>query len=293
MGFEINSTRFLFYAKRLGVDFSKTATIGRQGLHVTRKQLKRSFVDSGIKIDEAVLKSMLDALPTYAERFLKALGAAEVDSFDFSSYEGATITHDMNLPAPEHFKEKYSVVIDGGSLEHVFNYPTAIKNCLEFVRPGGHFIAINPGNNYLGHGFYQFSPELYFRILVPENGFEIQRVVLAESVKDAQWWAVRDPAVIRCRSTLVNDQPTLIYVLAKKIASVIPLRTTPQQSDYVSAWMSPSEAGKVLPPPTAPWSLESSMRIAAKNLLPPILRRLLSPPFKPEFFEKIDLQGKL
>jgi hypothetical protein len=293
MGFEINSTRFLFYAKRLGVDFSKTATIGRQGLHLTRKQLKQSFVDSRFEIDDAVLNSLLDALPTYAEGFLQALGASEVDSFDVSDYEGATVAHDMNLPAPERFKEKYSLVIDGGSLEHVFNYPTAIKNCLEFVRPGGHFLAINPCNNYLGHGFYQFSPELYFRILVPENGFEIQRVVLTERGKDARWWAVRDPAVIRCRATLVNDRPTMIYVLAKKIASVVPLRTTPQQSDYVSMWKSPSEAGKVLPPPVTSWSLASSMRIAAKNILPPIVRRLLSCPFKPEFFERIDLQGKL
>ena len=108
MGFEISSTRFLFYAKRLGVNFSKTATIGRQGLHLTRKELKQSFVDFRFEIDEAALNSLLDALPTYAERFLQTLGAEEVDSFDFSTYEGATITHDMNLPAPEHFKEKYS-----------------------------------------------------------------------------------------------------------------------------------------------------------------------------------------
>ena len=115
-------------------------------------------------------------------------------------------------------------------MEHVFNYPTAIKNCLEFVRPGGHFIAISPCNNYLGHGFYQFSPELYFRILIPENGFEIQRVLLVEAEKDAQWWAVRDPAVIRCRATLINDRPTMMYVLAKKIASVIPFQPRPSKA---------------------------------------------------------------
>jgi hypothetical protein len=281
MGFDANAVRFLLHAKRLGVDFSKSATIGRQSLFATRRELEKSFMDSGVAIDERTLDSMLDGDSPYGERFLQALGAREIDSFDYSNYEGATIIHDMNLPAPETYKEKYSVVIDGGALEHVFNYPTAIKNCLEFVRPGGHFIAINPANNYLGHGFYQFSPELYFRVLVPDNGFEIQQVLLGEDRKNGDWWIARDPAQIRRRGTLVNDCPTLIFVLARKIASAVPFQKTPQQSDYVAAWTSAD-----VPMPGATGRFALRLRQAAKGILPPVVRRLLFPPYKPEFFEK-------
>ena len=60
-------------------------------------------------------------------------------------------------------------MIDSGSLEHVFNISQALRNCLEMVESGGHFISIGPANNAMGHGFYQFSPELYFRILSPHK----------------------------------------------------------------------------------------------------------------------------
>src|SRR5438477_418150 len=84
---------------------------------------------------------------------------------------GPHFPHDMNEPIPDKFKETYTAVLDGGSLEHVFNFPVAIKNCMEMVKVGGHYLAITPANNFFGHGFYQFSPELYFTVLSKENGF--------------------------------------------------------------------------------------------------------------------------
>jgi 2-polyprenyl-3-methyl-5-hydroxy-6-metoxy-1,4-benzoquinol methylase len=53
-------------------------------------------------------------------------------------------------------------VFDGGTLEHIFDYPTAIKNCMKMVKPGGHLLLTTPANNWFGHGFYQFSPELFY-----------------------------------------------------------------------------------------------------------------------------------
>jgi len=43
----------------------------------------------------------------------------------------------------------YTTVIDGGSLEHVFNFPQAIANCMNMVAVGGHFIGLSPANNFL------------------------------------------------------------------------------------------------------------------------------------------------
>ena len=92
-------------------------------------------------------------------------------SIDASAYENATMVHDMNLPVGDELKQKFSVVIDGGTLEHVFNFPTAIRNCMEMLKVGGHFFAHTMANNFMGHGFYQFSPELFYRVFSPENGF--------------------------------------------------------------------------------------------------------------------------
>jgi 2-polyprenyl-3-methyl-5-hydroxy-6-metoxy-1,4-benzoquinol methylase len=65
----------------------------------------------------------------------------------------------MNLPISETLRQRYSVVYDGGKLEHVFNQPQALKNCMEMVRVGGYFLQTNTANKFMGHGFWQFSPE--------------------------------------------------------------------------------------------------------------------------------------
>jgi hypothetical protein len=74
----------------------------------------------------------------------------------------------------------FSVVYDGGTIEHVFNAVQAFKNGMEMVRVGGHFIQVNPANNFMGHGFWQFSPELIYRVFSAENGFNIRGVFLHE-----------------------------------------------------------------------------------------------------------------
>ncbi|WP_051358088.1 hypothetical protein [Rubidibacter lacunae] len=107
---------------------------------------------------------------------MKFLGAESIDSFDYSGYEGATCEHDFNQPISEDYHARYTVAIDGGTLEHVFNFPVAIANCMRMVEVGGHYLGLTPSNNLMGHGFYQFSPELYFRVLSPENGFSIEKM---------------------------------------------------------------------------------------------------------------------
>ena len=97
-----------------------------------------------------------------------------VESLDVSTYEKATILHDMNLTVPYELRERFTVVHDGGTIEHVFNVPEAFKNCMEMVRVGGHFTQVNVANNYTGHGFWQFSPELIFRVFSPQNGYRIE-----------------------------------------------------------------------------------------------------------------------
>ena len=37
---------------------------------------------------------------------------------------------------------------------------------------GGSIFVNTPANNMMGHGFYQFSPELMYRIFAEANGFD-------------------------------------------------------------------------------------------------------------------------
>src|SRR5437762_12288642 len=104
----------------------------------------------GFSVEDAKIQQIFERTGGYAEEFLKYLGAKTVHSLDNSDYEGATHVHDMNKPIPGHLKAQYSVVLDGGSLEHIFNFPVAIQNCMEMVQVGGHYLGITPTNNFVG-----------------------------------------------------------------------------------------------------------------------------------------------
>ena len=104
--------------------------------------------------------------------FTAVLGFDRLDSLDVSDYEGATIIHDLGEPLPDPHAGQYDLVVDGGTLEHVFNLPQAILNVMALARPGGLVYWHGPSNNLCGHGFYQFSPELMYRVFSAPNGFE-------------------------------------------------------------------------------------------------------------------------
>jgi SAM-dependent methyltransferase len=202
-----SDTRFLFYAKKSGCDFTNTLMLGRLRLVATHDYIKHCIAQYGNnakKFEEVVFKD------DYSEPLFEILGAEKVDSMDYSNYENATVIHDMNLPFPAELKDKFSAIVDGGTLEHIFNFPAAIKSCMTALKTGGHFIGITPANNLMGHGFYQFSPELFYRVFSEVNGFSVKKMfVTSEDNMGAhsKWFEVADPAKVGDRITLVNAKP--------------------------------------------------------------------------------------
>jgi hypothetical protein len=235
MGLDVNGTRFLLYARNQGIDFSSTAMIGRQRLHLNAATLTTNLRDFGFEVPAEESVRMMSVEKGYAEPFLRQLGAGEIVSFDASDYEGATCIHDFNLPLDKKFFRRFSVVLDSGTLEHIFNFPQAISNCMEMVDLGGHFLGITPTNNFVGHGFYQFSPELFFRIFSPCNGFTLRKILAFES-PSTNWYEVADPEAVKQRVSLINRRETYLLVIAQKTATV-PIFASPiQQSDYSAQW---------------------------------------------------------
>jgi len=227
MAIECNCAMLMHKARRDGAAFARSLMLGHQGLGLSDGAYRAFHHACGSQPSEP--------RPAYADDLFTALGAERVDVMDFSNYEGANLLHDLNQPIPAALHGQFDVVVDGGTLEHVFNVPVALRNIMELLRPGGRFLSATIPNNWCGHGFYQFSPELFFRVFSPENGFRVESMFMAE-IDGSQWWSVRDPALARSRVELVNDRPVYLLVQAVKEAVVPVLSKTPQQSDYVVAW---------------------------------------------------------
>lgn len=310
MGLCSASVKFVCAAKSLGVDFTDTLMIGRQNLFPTAVALKRVF--SILEIDQDAGDFLLKN--SFGEPFFSLLGAKAVTSLDYSSYQDATIIHDMNLPVPNELRGRYSVVYDGGTLEHIFNGPQAFKNCMEMVQVGGHFLQVNTANNLMGHGFWQCGPELIFRAFSEANGYRVEAVLLHEVVpskgwvcRNSFWYSVSDPDAVRQRVELCNSFPTYICTIAKKIADVEIFRQPPQQSDYVTVWNQHSREKAMLPgdpnlggqnsqmveqlnwrddfPHRIKRKLRTIVPAAVKRKLSPFLRRL--DPFDRPYFKCI------
>lgn len=231
MGITKKDVELLFYSRaELGVSFSKTLTLGRLEMFVSKEEIAKVRSIYHPVAVEHISKGSDDT--KYSESLFKLLGAQRVDSLDFSDYEGASIVHDLNNGVPKQYHNSFSAIIDGGTIEHVFNFPVAIKSCMDCLEVGGHYIGITPANNQMGHGFYQFSPELYFRVFSRANGFAVQGMYLRTS---DSLYKVADPLEVRSRVELVNARPTTLIVVAKKIENISQFQT-PQQSDYVDAW---------------------------------------------------------
>ena len=236
MGLNTDHLRFVLLARASGVRFERSLMIGRQELIVDVSTLRRILAAGGIQTTEEEVGRLLEEGDGFADPLLRLLGALQIDSMDISPYEGATIEHDLNEPIPPSLRNRYSVVIDSGSLEHVFNISQALRNCLEMVEDGGHFISIGPANNAMGHGFYQFSPELYFRTLSARNGFRIERIVAKEMYADAPWYAVADPAAVGRRAEWQSLGEMHLMVCAHKERTAQIFHAVPQQSDYIPPW---------------------------------------------------------
>ena len=233
MGLDINAVQFLIAARKEGAEFGDVLMLGRQDLNVYPAKMREILGKHGFPT-AAFAPEAKDT--GFAEPVFKSLGAKNVFALDASNFEGAEFVHDLNQPLPPELKERFDVVYDGGTLEHVFNFPVALKNCMEMLRPGGRLIIHTIANNYCGHGFYQFSPELFFRVCNDDNGFAMERMVAHRVGPYGPWYEVADPGAIRSRVEVLTFTPLQLLVRARRTKVVPVFATTPQQSDYTPRW---------------------------------------------------------
>jgi SAM-dependent methyltransferase len=110
------------------------------------------------------------------ETLFRSFGFESVHALDYSDFEGAAIIHDLNDPdLPDALHGKFDVVIDHGTLEHVFHIPNALRNLFLLLKTGGRLIHAAPTSNFVDHGFYMFSPTFFFDFYVT-NEWEINSI---------------------------------------------------------------------------------------------------------------------
>ena len=178
-----------------------------------------------------------------------------------------------------------------------------LRNTMLLPRVGGSLFLLPPANNLFGHGFYQFSPDLFFRVLSPANGYRIAKMAIMEShfidiergIRP-QRYAVLDPAARGGRSIMVSRFPAVLFVHAIKLGPT-PERLTALQSDYVATWnqaAAPQPAATssaATPPPRPPPPGPSGFKALGRRLaalLPPAWEQALRSRYEAARFYSLD-----
>lgn len=283
MGITNNIARILYHARtKDGASFENLITLGRQRNYLDGETLRDLALFSGRPDPD--LSICGDA---YAERFMRDwLGAQNVVALDNSAYEGATLIHDLNQPLPRQYEERFDAFL-ACDLEHIFNLPQAFLNVMKATKIGGRVFAGAPLNNMVGHGFYQLSPEIFFRVFAPRYGFEVERALITqhrfagpERNTVYPWYSVRDPDAVHRRVTLMNDFASVLTVQARKIGKTPDgFDPYPQQSDYAEKWSAAAGEKRAAggpPPGDRSWTRRGKTVVRALlRLCPPSLEDAL------------------
>lgn len=236
MGIDLWNLRFLLEAHKTYGALGETIQMGRQEIHLGEHE--HPVADSMLREYgfDANFNQARDGGRYADEGLLQFLGATNVQSADASAYEGAALVHDFNDPLPVEQHQRWDTVFDGGSLEHIFNVPTALANEMNMIKIGGRLLSSLPANNWLGHGFYQFSQELPFRTFTPANGFNLTAVMFSDMAGGWQFHDVLDQLRRAGGEIGHTSGRNGLMFMANKITHVEPFRRWSQQSDYNNEW---------------------------------------------------------
>ncbi len=162
--------------------FGSLLTLGMPDVYFTFEHLKKMAQTVKTQIDLSV-----PIIPSYnstfaskgyisGETLFKSLGFERLCVLDDSAFEGAEVLFDLNSEIlPKHLQEKFDVIIDHGTLEHIFHLPNALNNVFNMLKVGGRVIHSSPTSNFVDHGFYMFSPTFFYDFY-SENKWQINNI---------------------------------------------------------------------------------------------------------------------
>ena len=171
--------------------------------------------------------------------FFHPFGFDQIQSLDYSAYEGSDIAHDLNIEIPERLVGEYDLILDGGTLEHVYDFPTAMASIGRMLKVGGRIIHTSPSSGNMDHGFYMFSPTLYHDYYT-QNGFRLKKLLVSKRAWGKVAYYHYSPGMDLRK---FNDGNINLVVIAEKTEQST--ANPPLQNFYLNRW----EGGEQKTPP--------------------------------------------
>ncbi len=153
---------------------SQTASINK--IFIKNLFSKNNVLDNNQK-DNLIKLSQLANFTT--KDFFKSLGFNQYKSIDLNgAYESYQFDLNKNIREAYNFNQKYDLVINNGTGEHVFNQYSLFLNFHNLTKVNGIMLNILPFIDWINHGFYNFNP-IIFADLAASNNYELIKLSFA------------------------------------------------------------------------------------------------------------------
>ena len=176
----------------------------------------------------------------HVSTLLKMLGYERSETLDLFPDERPDIIADLNTPFPADLWNRFDLVIDSGTAEHCFNIKEVLGNAVRALKVGGVVMHILPMSGWVGHGFYQFSPDV-FSAFYKRNGFSEIEIMIELRIGFKMFYFVYDP-----EKPLPGDFwgiPAQVFFVARKVRGVVEI-LNPNQSVFDLPLDHPLRVGK-------------------------------------------------
>ena len=189
--------------------------LGQQKMHFRPnwgKRLVRNLAGMGIDVPEDALFQE----DGFCESFLAAIGWPAMKSLDFSDIEGAEFIHDFSEPIGPDLRQKFDLIYDGGTTEHVFDIASSFRNVHEMLKDGGVFMSCVGTDGWFGQGFYQVGPDIPWRYWGATLGYEVLGVWTFPRAKDRPPREIPDPTFTYRGADQRFDLPRFLFYAVRK-----------------------------------------------------------------------------
>lgn len=201
-------------------------TIGRQEVYLTHGQSMELFGTDLSRTPEGWVDDVA---------LFRTLGFDEVHALDHPDALEATVPHDLNTPLDPVHHGTHDVVLDVGTLEHVFDAATYMRTMADVLVPGGTALHLSPTQGGTNHGLYCFQPTFFFSFYA-QNGFtdlECHLVELPSTDADADDVRVRVVPVENYNNLDYHPSTPQTYLFFRARKGMTPVApTVPMQEFY-------------------------------------------------------------
>jgi hypothetical protein len=187
------------------------------------------------------LRSQLRSLEEFEwldEALVTSGRCRKCDALDMSPYEGASILADLSEPdLPRRLHDRFDVVIDFGTTEHVIDIASGLRNSFGLVKPGGYLLMSVPTDGFSGHGYWQLSPAALFDLFEDGAASSVSAFSACPATPNARMRAVESPSSLRGQRTRPPKSPNFpAYLIALVRKERDLLKRSVYQADYLEEW---------------------------------------------------------